>query len=107
MPIDINKPERQVSGFLIPDRSGKFIEIASGKPFEAGLVVYVGKAITAETVYERAMRFGRDVDREHLEHLIRSMAAFKIGDVVAMTMQPEFSLVKLKIARSSSSKLPK
>lgn len=83
------------------------MEIDSGKPFEAGLVVYVGKAITAENVYERAMSCGRNVYREDLERLIRLIAGFKIGDVVAMAWEAEFQLVKLKVVRSSSPKLPK
>ena len=106
-PIDVTRPERQISGFLIPDRSGKFIEIASGKQFEAGLVVYVGKPITAETVYERAVSCGRNVSLEDVERLIGLITKFKVRDVVATATDPDFRLVKLKVERIRSSKLPK
>ena len=106
-PFDPTRPDSQISGFVVPDRSGKFLSISSGKLFEAGLIVYVGTTITADTVYEKAARLGRNVNREDVERVIGLIADFKIGDVVAITTEPTFGLVKLKLERSRPSKLPK
>lgn len=106
-PVDLKRPEAQISGFLVVDRSGKFIEISSGKHYDAGLIVYVGKTITAKTVYERAVSCGRNVSREDIERVIGLITKFKVGDVVATSTDPDFRLVNLKVERTRSSKLPK
>jgi len=106
-PVNLKKPEAQISGFLVVDSTGKLVEISSGKAFEAGIIVYVGRTITADTVYEKVSRHGRDVHREDIELLIGQVAEFKLGEVVGLATGPDLRLVKLNIERTRTSKLPK
>lgn len=106
-PINLKKPEAQISGFLVVDSTGKFVEISSRKGFEAGIIVYVGRTITPETVCEKALKHGRNVDRSEIERLMSEIAKFRIGDIVGFSTESDSRLVKLNIERPRPFKLPK
>jgi hypothetical protein len=120
MPVRIDEKKRTTfSGeHLIPplsDTSQRFISVKTGKSYERGSVVYLGKDVTPEMMLERYCQItGPPVDREAA---LRRLAAHcdalqttKIGNVVSVSFSPDgLPLLQVEqefFLRASESRLP-
>lgn len=108
-PIDLGKPEKLIRGYLIPsiDSTG-FVEISSGKVWEAGLVVFTGRDVSVEDICEKLEACNKlsvnDETRHRISQMLKQLATLKIGDIVGLG--PNFELVKLAKPERPGSKLP-
>lgn len=108
-PLDIRRPTKRKSGFLIPNAdSCNFLEIRSGQPFDTGLVVFTGCDVNLADIEGQLIAGGQfsliDRLRNGISQMLSQMSNFKIGDIVGI--RPNFELVKLERPERPKSKLP-
>lgn len=109
-PIHPEKPEKLIRGHLIPSiNSTHFVEIRTGKKWEAGLVVFAGRDVLVEDICAKIAASNllpvNDQTRGRISHMLEQLATFKIGDIVGLG--PNLELVKLAKPQRSESKLPR
>ncbi len=109
-PIDLGKPEKLIRGHLIPSAdSTDFVEIRTGKKWEAGLVVFAGREVLVDDICAKIAASNllpvNDQKRERISQMLEQLATFKIGDIVGLG--PKLELVRLAKPQRSESKLPK
>lgn len=116
--FDPKKPEARSSDFLVVVVEGaeaKLIGIKSKRPVESGLMIYLGKEITANDLFRKLVDTGqRFEDAEQtlqiLEDYIYQLQPFRIGSVIGVEGDATvgFNLVKFADSppRSNANKLP-
>lgn len=90
-----DKPDSRTTNFIVPlniDGKRTFISIKNGKPADYGLVVFVGKDVMANHIFEKLKSLNVDGVEDGLlqiEAYIDSVSRLKIGDIVTMNKNGE------------------
>ena len=103
--FDHQKPEKQSSDFLIvfsEAQEPKLFGLKSKKTFASGMMVYLGKEITANDLFAKLVESGRKIENvkktvDVLQTYIQMLQDFRIGNI--LTVQSDgasgFKLLKL------------
>ncbi|MBP9825306.1 MAG: hypothetical protein KBF21_13865 [Thermoanaerobaculia bacterium] len=103
--FDPKKPNQRSSDFLVvvlEDAQPKLLGVKSKKPMVSGLMVYLGKEVTANDLFARLVDTGRAIESVEqtlrtLESYIQELQGFRIGNLVTVEADAtnHFKLVKL------------
>jgi len=116
--FDPKKPDQRSSDFLVvvlEDAQPKLLGVRSKKPAVSGLMVYLGKEITANDLFAKLVDTGRKIESVEqtlriLENYIQKLQDFRIGNLLNVEADAAsgFKLVKLADSPPSTnvSKLP-
>lgn len=116
--FDPKKPDQRASDFLVvvlDDTQPKLLGVRSKKPAVSGLMVYLGKEITANDLFAKLVDTGRKIESVEqtlcaLENYIQKLQEFRIGNLLSVEADAAsgFKLVKLADSPPSTnvSKLP-
>lgn len=116
--FDPKKPDQRSSDFLVvvlEDQQPKLLGVRSKKPAVSGLMVYLGKEITANDLFAKLVDTGRKIESVEqtlrvLENYIQKLQDYRIGNLVSVEADAAngFKLVKLADSPPSTngSKLP-
>jgi hypothetical protein len=116
--FDPKKPEGRSSDFLVVVVNGgeaKLIGLKSKRRIQSGVMIYLGKDITANDLFGKLVDTGQGFeDAEQtlqiLENYIHKLQPFRIGSIIGVEADTAvgFNLVKLADAppRSNASTLP-
>ncbi|MBD2806794.1 hypothetical protein ID855_19345 [Xenorhabdus sp. ZM] len=106
-----NKPDSRRGNFIIPlilKGERKFINIKNGKSVDYGLVVFIGKDITANDIFDKLKSSNVNEINDsmlQIELYINSVNEFKIGDIIRINENSELVIVP-KLGTVKKSKLP-
>ncbi len=108
---DSKKPDARGANFVVPlniEGGKKLISIKSGKSVNCGLVVFVGKDVTANDIIEKLKPFNANEIKDapsQIDSYIESINEFKIGDIIKINENGELTIMpKPDIVKKS--KLP-
>ena len=117
--FDPQKPEKRSSDFLavvLEGQEPKLLGLKSRKMFVSGMMVYLGKEITANDLFAKLVDSGRKVENVQqtlnvLQAYIQMLQDFRIGNVLAVQADAASGFKLLKLADApptpgSARKLP-
>lgn len=115
-PFDPQRPDKILQGILYPSVNSetitKFQHANTGKEWDVGMVVFLGREIMKEDIFAKIIDSGQKVSSVNLlltclDTYIKQLQVFRIGDIVGVESTANgFELVKRERPRILKSKLP-